>query len=83
MKYKTLFMIILEISSTLYVSIKRKISIKILCTGLKYPILKKLFENCLMVDITISKFLLILLQKGFICSFIFFFIFFCFIIFIY
>ena len=35
------------------------------------------------MDITISKFLLILLQNGIICSFKFFFIFFCFIIFVY
>jgi hypothetical protein len=33
--------------------------------GLKKPILKKLLENCFMVDINISKFLEIFLQKIF------------------
>ena len=49
----------------LYLSMSRKISMNIVWIGLKKPILKKLLENCFMVDINISKFLEIFLQKIF------------------
>ena len=55
----------LAILDILYLSMSRKISINIVWIGLKKPILKKLLENCFMVDINISKFLEIFLQKIF------------------
>ena len=55
----------LAILDILYLSMSRKISMNIVWIGLKKPILKKLFENCFMVDIKISKFLEIFLQKIF------------------
>ena len=67
------------ISSIEYVSINKNISNNIVCIGLKYPILKKLFENCFIVEIVISIFLPIFLQNVLICSFAFLFIFFNFI----
>ncbi len=55
----------LAILDILYLSMSRKISMNIVWIGLKKPILKKLLENCFMVDINISKFLEIFLQKIF------------------
>ena len=55
----------LAILDILYLSMSRKISMNIVWIGLKKPILEKLLENCFMVDIKISKFLEIFLQKIF------------------